>query len=142
MNIESALLKLSKSKFRSSFHLKKKDIEYIKEKGWDTIHSHCNDFILKKLAPAVIPNDGKQTPTHGHPVFVAQHACACCCRSCLSKWYKIEKGINLRQEEINNIVDLLLAWMFKEFENFKEITYIRKIQKTNTNKTPLQLKLF
>ena len=25
----------------------------------------------------------------GHPVFLAQHACACCCRKCLYKWYKI-----------------------------------------------------
>ncbi len=142
MNIESALEKLNCSKFRSSFHLKKKDIEYIKEKGWDKIQSHCHDFITKKLAPAIIASDGKQTPTHGHPVFVAQHACACCCRGCLKKWYKIEKGLNLSHEQIKNIVDLLLAWMHKEFDSFKETANSNRIEKKNNIKTPLQLKLF
>ena len=28
-------------------------------------------FIAKRIAPADIPNDGKQTPMRGHPVFTA-----------------------------------------------------------------------
>lgn len=55
------------------FNLKKKDIVIIKEKGLDTIREHARDFIAKREAPAVIPNDGKQTPMQGHPVFIAQH---------------------------------------------------------------------
>lgn len=65
------LYKLSKSKFRNSFKLKEKDINYIKEKGPLKIKEHAYDFIKKRLAPAVIPNDGKQTPMRGHPVFIA-----------------------------------------------------------------------
>ena len=99
MNIEYILTSLKKSKFRASFHLKKVDIEYIKEKGWETIQTHCHYFISKRLAPAVINNDGKQTPTHGHPVFIAQHACACCCRGCLNKWHKIKKGIIIPEND-------------------------------------------
>ena len=57
--------RLGNSKFRSSFHLKQKDIDYINEKGIDTIRQHAADFIAKSEAPAVIPNDGKQTPTKG-----------------------------------------------------------------------------
>ena len=68
--------RLGNSKFRSSFHLKQKDIDYINEKGLDTIRQHAQDFIAKREAPAVIPNDGKQTPMKGHPVFIAQHATA------------------------------------------------------------------
>lgn len=68
------------SRFRSSFHLKQKDIDYINEKGLDTIRKHAEDFIAKREAPAYIPNDGKQTPMRGHPVFIAQHATATCCR--------------------------------------------------------------
>ena len=64
--------RLGNSKFRSSFHLKQKDIDYINEKGLDTIRQHAQDFIAKREAPAVIPNDGKQTPMKGHPVFIAQ----------------------------------------------------------------------
>lgn len=61
-SIDNALEKLSKSKFRSSFHLKAKDIAYIDEKGMDTVRRHAEDFIEKKLAPAYPENDGKQTP--------------------------------------------------------------------------------
>ena len=60
-NIDKILYSLSKSKFRSSFHLKEKDKEYIKDKGMDKIREHAKDFITKRLAPKVINNDGKQT---------------------------------------------------------------------------------
>ena len=58
--------RLDNSKFRSSFHLKQKDIDYINEKGLDTIRQHAKDFIAKREAPAYIANDGKQTPMRGH----------------------------------------------------------------------------
>ena len=145
MNIELALNRLKKSKFRASFHLKKVDIEYIKEKGWDKIMTHCHDFISKKLAPAIINNDGKQTPTHGHPVFIAQHACACCCRGCLNKWHKIKKGINIPENEINEIIELLMAWMQREYDNYKETDRQKTIKSENNKnnkKFPIQLELF
>ncbi len=141
MNIEATLVELNKSKFRASFRLKKDDIDYIKAKGWETIQAHCFDFISNRLAPAEIANDGKQTPTHGHPVFKAQHACACCCRSCLYKWHKIKKGITISDNEINEIVELLMAWIHKEYENYKEIT-ISTPQKAIKPKKPIQLELF
>ena len=76
---DAAFARLAKSKFRSRFHLSEADRKYIAEKGIKTIRSHCEDFIRMRLAPANPPNDGKQTPMRGHPVFKAQHACACCC---------------------------------------------------------------
>ena len=93
--MEDILLKLSKSKFRSSFHLKDKDKIYIKDKGMDKIKEHAYDFISKRLAPDIIENDGKQTPMRGHPVFIAQHATATCCRGCLYKWHHIPKNKEL-----------------------------------------------
>ena len=77
--------RLEASKFRSNFHLKQKDKDYIREKGMDVIREHAKDFNAKREAPAVIPNDGKQTPMRGHPVFIAQHATATCCRECIRK---------------------------------------------------------
>ena len=109
--IEDALNKLSKSKFRSSFHLTKKEKEYVLEKGLDTIERHAANFIEKRLSPSFIPNDGSQTPTKGHPVFKAQHACACCCRGCLNKWYKVPKGVELTENQQERIVNLLIAWI-------------------------------
>lgn len=118
-SIDNALEKLSKSKFRSSFHLKTKDIAYIDEKGMDTVRRHAEDFIEKKLAPAYPENDGKQTPMKNHPVFIAQHACACCCRGCLEKWYKVPKGRELTKAQQEKIVNLLMAWIKKEYNGYK-----------------------
>lgn len=117
MNYENMLYRLSKSKFRSSFKLKTKDIDYINEKGFDTIKSHAYDFISKRLAPEVILNDGKQTPMRGHPVFIAQHATATCCRSCLYKWHKIKPDKELNYNEINYIVKLIMLWLIKQERN-------------------------
>lgn len=113
--IDDILSRLGKSQFRSGFHLKKKDIEYIDEKGMDTIRLHCMDFIRQRLAPAFIPNDGKQTPMKGHPVFIAQHACACCCRGCFEKWYGVPSDIELTANQQMKAVDLLMAWIEREY---------------------------
>ena len=78
--IEEALDKLEMSKFRSGFYLTKKERQYLEEKGPAVIRRHAEDFVRQKLAPAEPVNDGKQTPMHGHPVFKAMHATACCCR--------------------------------------------------------------
>ena len=115
--IDEALAKLQKSKFRSGFHLTKKDIDYINEKGLDVIRTHAADFVAKRLAPAEIPNDGKQTPIRGHPVFDAQHACACCCRGCLNKWYRVPQGRALTRTEQQKTVNVLMAWIEKEYRD-------------------------
>ena len=115
--VDEALAKLQKSKFRSGFHLDEKNVKYIDEKGLDVIRSHAADFVAKRLAPAEIPNDGKQTPMRGHPVFVAQHACACCCRGCLNKWYRVPQGRVLTESEQRRIVNLLMAWIEKEYRS-------------------------
>ena len=103
--------RLSKSAFRSRFHLSKRDKEYIAEKGLTTIRKHAEDFVAKRLAPAVIPNDGKQTPMRGHPTFTAQHATATCCRSCLEKWHGIGKGRALSAEETDFVCALIGEWI-------------------------------
>ena len=93
-NIIKMLLKLESSKFRSSFHLKKCDFEYIDKKGIDKIVSHAYDFIEKRLSSDIISNDGKQTPMRGHPVFIAQHATATCCRGLMQQKRKISSFKN------------------------------------------------
>lgn len=113
--INKKLEELSKSKFRTSFHLNKKMIVYVKEKGFETIKNHAYDFIEERLRPENPKNDGKQTPMKQiHSIFIAQHACACCCRSCLEKWHHIPKGKELSNNEINYIVTLLLEWIKRE----------------------------
>ncbi len=116
--INSILFKLSKSKFRSSFKLRSKDIEYINKIGLDKIKSHAYDFVSKRLKDVSKVNDGKQTPTHGHPVFIAQHATATCCRGCLEKWHKIDKNKILDNKDIDYIVSVIMVWINMEYHNF------------------------
>ncbi|MBR6732995.1 MAG: DUF4186 domain-containing protein [Kiritimatiellae bacterium] len=106
--------RLARSKFRSRFHLSLADRRYIAEKGMETIRRHAEDFIRTRLAPANPPNDGRQTPMRGHPVFKAQHACACCCRGCLAKWWKVPRGTEIPPERQVRIVDFLMAWIVRE----------------------------
>lgn len=106
--------RLKNSPFRAKFKLGEKDKAYIQQKGMDTIRSHCHDFVQRRLAPAVIPNDGKQTPMRGHPVFVAQHATACCCRGCISKWHKIPTDRTLSPDEQDYIVSVIMEWIERE----------------------------
>lgn len=109
------LNKLEKSKFRSSFHLNKKMKEYVLEKGIDKIKSDAFDLITKRLSDAYPKNDGKQTPMKQvHPVFIAQHATATCCRGCLYKWHHIEKGKQLTSSEIDYIVNIIIAYIIRE----------------------------
>ena len=112
--IDEALDKLEKSKFRSGFYLTKKERQYLDEKGIAVIRSHAQDFVRQKLSPAEPLNDGKQTPMHGHPVFKAMHATACCCRGCLNKWYKVPMHKELTETEQQKIINLLMAWIERQ----------------------------
>ena len=111
MGVDEAFAKLARSKFRSRFRLSAADRKYIADKGMATIRSHAADFIRTRLAPANPPNDGRQTPMRGHPVFKAQHATATCCRGCLEKWWKIPKGTEIPPERQSRIVDFLMIWI-------------------------------
>ena len=106
--------KLSKSKFRSSFHLRKYMIKYIDDKGLDIIKEHTYDFVNSRLKNR-LDNDGKQTPMRGHPTFIAQHATATCCRSCLHKWHHIDMNKELDDNDINYIVNIIMKWIEKEY---------------------------
>ena len=115
--IEDILNKLNSSKFRSSFHLKSGDVNYIKEKGLSKIESHALDFINKRLKDVSKVNDGKQTPIKGHPVFIAQHATATCCRGCLERWHKIEKTHILNEKEVLYIKNVIMKWIERELKS-------------------------
>ena len=110
-NYQDILERLKKSNFRAKFHLKRSDFDYITKKGLKTIRRHAYDFISKRLAPYPTQNDGKQTPMRGHPVFIAQHATATCCRGCLEKWHKIPKSKLLDTYEIDFVVNLIITWI-------------------------------
>jgi hypothetical protein len=90
-DLDSVFARLAESRFRARFRLGQKEQAYLDTKGLGTVLDHAADFIANRLAPAAPPNEGKQTPMRGHPVFIAQHATATCCRSCLAKWHGIPR---------------------------------------------------
>ena len=102
-SMDKAMERLGMSRFRSRFSL---------------IKQHAAEIVRKRLAPAEIRNDGKQTPMrHGlHPVFIAQHATACCCRGCFEKWHGIPKGVRLSQSEQDYAVSLITEWIRRQTE--------------------------
>ena len=116
MTYEEAFARLARSSFRSRFHLSAADRAYIKDKGWPTIERHAADFVRLHLAPAHPAKDGRQTPWRGHPVFIAQHATATCCRGCLNKWWRVPLDIPLPEKTQIRITNLILNWLKREMQ--------------------------
>lgn len=110
-DVQEVLASLGESEFRRSMQLRQKELDYLNARGMETVLKHAADFIEKRLAPAEPANDGKQTPWRNHPVFVAQHATATCCRGCLQKWHAIPKGRELTDEEKRYVVEVIKQWL-------------------------------
>jgi predicted Fe-S protein YdhL (DUF1289 family) len=110
-NIDEIFAGLSTSPFRRRFQLGPKDGAYLAHKGLPVVLDHAHDFIDKRLGPAKPRNDGKQTPFRGHPVFVAQHATATCCRGCLAKWHGIAQGHALDEAETAHVLAVIERWL-------------------------------
>jgi hypothetical protein len=114
--LDEVFASLSRSAFRRKFHLRTQEQAYLFERGLDIILEHARKFVAQRLAPATPRNDGKQTPFRGHPVFVAQHATACCCRKCLEKFHGIPAGHVLTAAQQDHVIAILECWLRAEAE--------------------------
>jgi hypothetical protein len=103
--------RLAGSAFRRRFRLGPKERAYLADRGLPTVLDHARELIGKRLAPAEPLNDGRQTPMRGHPVFIARHATATCCRSCLQKWHGIAAGRPLGTDEQEHVVSAIRRWL-------------------------------
>src|ERR1700742_1344175 len=119
-SLQDVFADLSKSSFRRRMRLNLKEQQYLHSKGMDVVLSHAAEFIEKRLASAEPANDGKQTPWRNHPVFVAQHATATCCRGCLQKWHAIAKGKELSAEEKAHIKEAIKEWLMQYEDDSKQ----------------------
>jgi len=113
-SIDRQLDRIGAQPFRAKFHVRGREREMVQRLGPLTIRRHAVDFISARLAPAAPAKDGKQTPYRGHPVFVAQHATATCCRTCLARWHGIAKGNQLTDEELLLVVDTITRFIERE----------------------------
>ena len=110
------------SKIRSKYALTENEIHYMQDRGLDLVRQHAGDFVRQRIGPAAPRNDGKQTPTKGHPVFVAQHATGTCCRECLEKWHKIPRGKALTESQMKYVVEVVMRWLTEESANAPVVT--------------------
>ena len=109
--LDARLARITSHRFRARFHVRGRDRAIVDLRGMPTIRRHAHDIVDKRLAPAEPDKDGRQTPYRGHPVFVAQHATATCCRSCLEKWHGIARGHELSTAEREYVVEAICRFI-------------------------------
>lgn len=127
--IDQLFQRLSRSPFRQRFHLGSAEYRYCQEKGRTLVEEHTAEFVRTRLAPAEPANDGKQTPMRGHPVFIAQHATATCCRGCLSKWHDIPAHQPMSERQQQWVCEVILHWINDEMQRPAPPEKIRKTVK-------------
>jgi len=102
--LDEVFARLAASPFRRKFRLTGRELAYLEQWGLPHVMKQAASLIAQRLAPAEPKNDGRQTPWRNHPVFVAQHATATCCRGCLEKTHGIAKGHPLTDEETTHVL--------------------------------------
>ncbi|HYR28120.1 MAG TPA: DUF4186 domain-containing protein [Thermoanaerobaculia bacterium] len=110
-SLDDVFARLAASAFRRRFRLQGRELAYLQTWGVPHVMKQAADLIRQRLAPAEPKNDGRQTPWRNHPVFVAQHATATCCRGCLEKTHGIAKGHALEPEELRHVLAAIERWL-------------------------------
>lgn len=95
-------------------------IRHAKRKGRNLLIDAARHRVKKYIAPANPARDGRQTPFEGNAIYYAQHATACCCRTCLEYWHNIPKGIELTEEHVEfcvGLIELYIVNRLPDLEN-------------------------
>jgi len=114
--LDARLTRIGQRPFRAGFRLRGEERATVDLRGMATIRRHAGELIGRRLAPAEPKNDGRQTPYRGHPVFVAQHATATCCRVCLERWHGIRAGRELDAAERAYVAEAICRWIARQYE--------------------------
>ena len=112
--LDEVFRRLAASSFRRRFRLQGRELAYVQMWGIARVMKQADELLGKRVAPAEPKNDGRQTPWRGHPVFVAQHATATCCRGCLQKTHGIAKGALLTAEERRHVLAAIERWLISQ----------------------------
>jgi len=99
--------------------LEERDIRLIETAGVKEIKNQAERMVNKKLLDQP-ENDGRQTPTAGHPVYKAMHACNASNRKELSRSHRIPAGKKLNDTQVEMVVNLLTRWIVREYNFYKE----------------------
>lgn len=110
-DIDTVLAALAASGERGCYKLSTADKSQLRIAGLTKVMKQAADIIDRHIAPERPVNDGTQTPRKGHPVYVAQHATATCCRGCIATWHGIDAGRALTPDEKAHILEVLRRWL-------------------------------
>jgi hypothetical protein len=110
-DLDELFAALNRSEFRSRIRLGRREQAYLRKKTLPVVLQHARHFVDQRLTPANPSNDGRQTPMRGHPVFVAQHATATCCRGCLARWHGIGRNQPLSRQQIEHVLRSIERWL-------------------------------
>jgi hypothetical protein len=113
--LDARLHRIGQHPFRAKFRLRGRDRAVVDLRGITTVRRHAEELVEHRLAPAQPRNDGHQTPYRGHPVFVAQHATATCCRTCLARWHGIPTGHALDDADRGYVVEAICRWIAGQY---------------------------
>lgn len=113
--LDARLHRIGQQRFRAKFQLTDRERTVVDQRGMTTVRRHAGELIERRLAPAEPRNDGRQTPYRGHPVFVAQHATATCCRKCLQRWHGIPAGRALDDAEQCYVAEAICRWIVGQY---------------------------
>jgi hypothetical protein len=110
-DLDSVFAELARIPFRRRFALRGRELAYLQTWGLRHVMKQARELIGRRVAPAALFNDGKQTPWRNHPVFVAQHATATCCRGCLETLHGIPRGHLLEASELDHVLAAIERWL-------------------------------
>lgn len=74
---------------------------HARRKGKDALWVAVDKRLYRSVGLAQPFRDGQQTPWKGNVIYYAQHALACCCRTCIEYWHGIPKGTELSREQLD-----------------------------------------
>lgn len=111
--LTSLFERFSNDPFRRRFRLLGRELAHLQMWGIERVMKDARQLIQSRVAPASPKNDGRQTPWRNHPVFVAQHGTATCCRGCIAKWHQIEAGEELTSEQLDYLLNVVRHWLLQ-----------------------------
>jgi hypothetical protein len=114
IDVDKAFARLSRSSFRRKFRLAGRELAYLQTWGLPHVMKQAGEILDRRVAMADPPNDGKQTPWRNHPVFVAQHATATCCRGCIEKIHEIPRGAALQPAQRAHLLATIERWLLEQ----------------------------
>lgn len=106
---------------------------HARRKGRIRLKEAIRKRILQSVGPAMHARDGRQTPLEGsgNVIYYAQHAVACCCRTCMEYWHGIPKGVALTEGQVGYFSELVMMYVDARMPYLKDdpekIPFIRNM---------------